>query len=172
MAGGLGIAMYSLYRQSTMGLNGLGFLTLPYEYAPSAPSYSYNEPSYSRPMYNEYSNRYPVSFTSDNNSPFETPSFSSKMSDEAFINMVRQISETDGVAVIENATTLNSQPSIAAGVPIRVLGVVKSQVENAMSSSRLTADQKGYLTGVSGLISMRIVALTPQGPAEAMSGIF
>ena len=178
MAGVGGIVLYSLYRQSTMGLSGFGFLTLPYEYAPSAPSYSYNEPSYSRPMYNEYSyDPYPVKFASDNRSPFEEgysqiPSFSSKMEDSVFLNMVRQISETDGVTVIENATSMSSTPTIAAGTPIGVLRVVKSQVDSAMASNRLTSDHVAYLDNMSNMLSMRIIALTPQGPAESIGGIF
>ena len=160
MAGVGGIVLYSLYRQSTMGLSGFGFLTLPYEYAPSAPSYSYSEPSYSRPMYNEYSYS-PVKFTSDNRSPYEEgysqiPSFSSKMEDDVFLNMVRQISETDGVTVIENATSMSSAPSLAAGTPIGVLRVVKSQVDSAMASNRLTSDHVAYLDNISNLLSMRI----------------
>ena len=47
-----GIALVSLYKMNRTGL-GLGFLTLPYEYAPSAPSYSYNPNDL--PSFNEYS---------------------------------------------------------------------------------------------------------------------
>ena len=172
-----GIVLYSLYKQGSMGLSGLGFLTLPYEYSPSAPSYSsYSEPSYSRPMYNEYSYS-PVKFTSDNRSPYEegysqVPSFSSKMEDDVFLNMVRQISETDGVAVIENATSMTSSPTIEAGSPLSVLRVVKSQVDSAMASNRLTSDHVAYLDSLSSMLSMRIISLTPQGPAESIGGIF
>jgi len=184
MAGVGGIVLYSLYKQSTMGLNGLGFLTLPYEYSPSAPSNSYSNSysqSYTRPMYNEYSyDRYsysPVKFTSDNRSPYEEgysqiPSFSSKMEDSAFLNMVRQISETDGVTVIENATGMSSTPSVAAGTPIGVLRVVKSQVDSAMASNRLTADHVAYLDNISNMLSMRIIALSPVDTAESIGGIF
>lgn len=154
------MVLYSLYRQSTMGLSGFGFLTLPYEYSPSAPTNSY-----SRPMYNEYSYS-PVKFTSDNRSPFEEgysqiPSFSSKMEDDVFLNMVRQISETDGVEVIENVTSMSSTPTLAAGTPISVLRVVKSQVDSAMASNRLTADHVAYLDNISNMLSTRIIALTP-----------
>lgn len=178
IAGIGGIVLYSLYRQSSTGLNGLGFLTLPYEYAPSAPSYSYNEPSYSRPMYNEYSYS-PVKFTSDNRSPYEegysqTPSFSSKMEDDVFLNMVRQISETDGVTVIENATSMSSAPSLNAGSSLNTLRVVKSQVDSAMASNRLTSDHVAYLDSISNMLSMRIIALTPVevDTAESIGGIF
>ena len=174
------MVLYSLYKQSSMGLNGLGFLTLPYEYSPSAPSYSYNEPSYSRPMYNEYSyNPYPVKFASDNRSPFEddftqVPSFSSKMENDVFLNMVRQISETDGVTVIENATSMSSTPSLAAGASLKTLRVVKSQVDSAMASNRLTSDHVAYLDNISNMLSMRIIALTPVevDTAESIGGIF
>ena len=180
IAGVGGVVLYSLYRQSSMGLNGLGFLTLPYEYAPSAPSYSYNEPSYSRPMYNEYSyNPYPVKFASDNRSPFDddftqVPSFSSKMEDDVFLNMVRQISETDGVTVIENATSMSSTPSLNAGSSLNTLRVVKSQVDSAMASNRLTSDHVAYLDNISNMLSMRIIALTPVevDSAESIGGIF
>ena len=90
-----GIALVSLYKMNRTGL-GLGFLTLPYEYAPSAPSYSYNQMT---PSFNEYSyNPYPVKFASDNRSPFEDdftqiPSMSSKMSDEAFLNIVSKLAK-------------------------------------------------------------------------------
>ena len=180
IAGVGGVVLYSLYKQSSMGLNGLGFLTLPYEYSPSAPSYSYNEPSYSRPMYNEYSyNPYPVKFASDNRSPFEddftqVPSFSSKMENDVFLNMVRQISETDGVTVIENATSMSSTPSLAAGASLKTLRVVKSQVDSAMASNRLTSDHVAYLDNISNMLSMRIIALTPVevDTAESIGGIF
>jgi len=180
IAGVGGVVLYSLYRQSSMGLNGLGFLTLPYEYAPSAPSYSYNEPSYSRPMYNEYSyNPYPVKFASDNRSPFDddftqVPSLSSKMEDDVFLNMVRQISETDGVTVIENATSMSSTPSLNAGSSLNTLRVVKSQVDSAMASNRLTSDHVAYLDNISNMLSMRIIALTPVevDSAESIGGIF
>jgi len=180
IAGVGGVVLYSLYRQSSMGLNGLGFLTLPYEYAPSAPSYSYNEPSYSRPMFNEYSyNPYPVKFASDNRSPFDddftqVPSLSSKMEDDVFLNMVRQISETDGVTVIENATSMSSTPSLNAGSSLNTLRVVKSQVDSAMASNRLTSDHVAYLDNISNMLSMRIIALTPVevDSAESIGGIF
>ena len=188
IAGVGGMVLYSLYRQSTMGLSGFGFLTLPYEYSPSAPTNSYSQ-SYSRPMYNEYSydsysyspydsySYSPVKFTSDNRSPYEEgysqiPSFSSKMEDSVFLNMVRQISETDGVTVIENATSMSSTPSLAAGTPIGVLRVVKSQVDSAMASNRLTSDHVAYLDNISNMLSMRIIALTPVDTAESIGGIF
>ena len=177
-----GIALVSLYKMNRTGL-GLGFLTLPYEYAPSAPSYSYNQmtPSYSysqmTPSFNEYSyNPYPVKFASDNRSPFEDdftqiPSMSSKMSDEAFLNIVRQISETDNVAVIENATSMSSTPTLANGASLRDLRVVTSQVDNTIGSSRITSAQKNYLMAIQSLLSERIVALTPVD-TEAIGGIF
>ena len=184
IAGVGGMVLYSLYRQSTMGLSGFGFLTLPYEYSPSAPSNSYSQ-SYTRPMYNEYSydsySYSPVKFTSDNRSPYEEgysqiPSFSSKMEDAAFLNMVRQISETDGVEVIENATSMSSTPALARtsieGTPIGVLRVVKSQVDSAMASNRLTTDQLAYLDTISNMLSLRIIALTPVDTAESIGGIF
>ena len=168
-----GIALVSLYKMNRTGL-GLGFLTLPYEYAPSAPSYSYNQMT---PSFNEYSyNPYPVKFASDNRSPFEDdftqiPSMSSKMSDEAFLNIVRQISETDNVEVIENATSMSSTPTLANGASLRDLRVVKSQVDNTIGSSRITSDQKNYLMAIQSLLSERIVALTPVD-TEAIGGIF
>ena len=180
IAGVGGMVLYSLYRQSTMGLSGFGFLTLPYEYSPSAPSNSYSQ-SYTRPMYNEYSydsySYSPVKFTSDNRSPYEEgysqiPSFSSKMEDAAFLNMVRQISETDGVEVIENATSMSSTPALAAGTTMGALRVVKSQVDSAMASNRITTDQLAYLDTISNMLSLRIIALTPVDTAESIGGIF
>lgn len=172
MAGILGLGLYSTYRMSQVGLNGLGFLTLPYSYEPSAPSYSYTPTT---PSYNEYS--YPVKFASDNRSPFEEgysqiPSLSSKMEDSAFLNMVRQISETDGVEVIENANSLSSTPRISNSASLSMIRVVKSQVGNAMSSSRLTAAQLNYLDTINTALAQRIVALAPTDNTSAMSGIF
>tara|TARA_Y100000592_G_C5467873_1_gene317744 strand:+ start:1990 stop:2544 length:555 start_codon:yes stop_codon:yes gene_type:complete len=175
MAGILGLGLYSTYRMSQSGLGALGFLTLPYEYSPSAPSssYSYNP----TPSFNEYS--YPVKFTSDNRSPFEEgyyenqiPSFSSQMDNDAFFNMVRQISETDGKDIIQNATAFTSEPTIMPGASLKDLRNVKSQVSNAASSPRLTSDQKAYLGMIAMALSERIIALTPADDTSAIGGIF
>lgn len=176
MAGILGLGLYSTYRMSQSGLGALGFLTLPYEYSPSAPSssYSYNP----RPNFNEYSyDPYPVKFASDNRSPFEEgysqiPSFSSQMDDDAFFNMVRQISETDGKDIIQNATAFTSTPTIMPGASLKDLRNVKSQVSNAASSGRLTSDQKAYLGMIAMALSERIIALTPADETSAIGGIF
>lgn len=175
LAGILGIGLYSMYRMKEAGLGALGFLTLPYEYSPSAPSNYIQDMS---PRYNEYSyNPYPVKFASDNRSPFEddftqVPSMSSKMSEEVFLNMVRQISETDGVMIIENANSMTSTPTLAPGAPLRTLKVVKSQITSAMDSPRITTSQKAYLDAIRAQLSDRIIALTPVDETSAIGGIF
>ncbi len=176
MAGILGLGLYSTYRMSQSGLGALGFLTLPYEYAPSAPSYSYSP----TPSFNEYSyNPYPVKFASDNRSPFEEgyyesqiPSMSSKMDDDVFFNMVRQISETDGKEIIQNATAFTNEPTIMPGASLKDLRNVKSQVANAASSPRITSDQKAYLGMIAMALSERIIALTPVDETSEIGGIF
>ena len=86
--------------------------------------------------------------------------------------MVRQISETDGVMIIENANSMTSTPTLAPGAPLRTLKVVKSQITSAMDSPRITTSQRAYLDAIRAQLSDRIIALTPVDETSAIGGIF
>ena len=94
------------------------------------------------------------------------------MDNDAFFNMVRQISETDGKDIIQNATAFTSEPTIMPGASLKDLRNVKSQVSNAASSPRLTSDQKAYLGMIAMALSERIIALTPADDTSAIGEFF
>jgi len=164
-----GVALgYAFVRSNT---SGLGFLTLPYSYEPSAPSYSqsYNTPSYT-PSYTPSTYARP-SFTSDNTSPFERQTVSAKMSDTAYFNMVRQISDTDGVMVIQNCTSFDKSCYVNPAADVRTLKIVRAQVKNAKESPRLTGQQVSHMQELEAMLSSRIGADSVAG-YNAIGGVF
>ena len=155
---------YAFVRSNT---SGLGFLTLPYSYEPSAPSYSqsYNTPSYTPSYYA------PASFTSDESDPFERKVVSAKMSDTAYFNMVRQISDTDGLMVIQNCTSFDKSCYVNPAADVRTLKIVRAQVKNAKESPRLTGQQVSHLQELEAMLSSRIGADSVAG-YNAIGGVF
>jgi len=157
---------YMFYKSNT---GPLGFLTLPYSINDS---YSYTpQPSFQRYTYEEPSYSYPVRFTSDNASPFQRQTVSAKMSDSAYFNMVRQISEEDGFTVIRNYDSFTQTPFVAPGATQGAIRSVKAQVGNALSSDRLTSEQRTHLSSINTALGERVVADSVDG-YSAMGGVF
>lgn len=159
-----GVALgYAFVRSNT---GALGFLTLPYSYEPSAPSYSQSyTPSYTPSTYA------PPTFTSDNSSPFQRQTVSSKMSDTAYFNMVRQISDTDGMMVIQNCTSFDKSCYVNPAADVRTLKIVRAQVSNAKDSPRLTGQQVSHMQELEAMLSSRIGADSVAG-YNAIGGVF
>jgi hypothetical protein len=158
IVGGVAIG-YAFVRSNS---SALGFLTLPYEYGPSAPSYSYTPtaPSYSPSNDYSYYSPQPVA-------PVPTSTFS----DKVYFNIVRQISETDGMNVIGNYDAFTKTPYVNPRATTRDLQVVKSQVANTLESDRLSVDQRNHLQVINKALGDRLMASSVDG-YSAMGGVF
>lgn len=77
--------------------------------------------------------------------------------------MVRQISETDNQAIILNATSMISSPTIFPGATMRDVQIVKAQIDNAITFPRLSTAQRAYLENIRSLLIERITVLDPNG---------
>jgi hypothetical protein len=88
------------------------------------------------------------------------------MTEDQFLDMIRQISETDNQAIILNATSMMSTPAIFAGATIRDILVVKTQIDSAIAQARLNSTQRAYLENIRSLLIERISVLDTTGAYE------
>ena len=104
------------------------------------------------------------SSSSSSSSSSTTPATGTEIntiSEDQFLNMVRQISETDNQAIILNATSMVSSPTIFPGATIRDVQIVKAQIDNAITYPRLSTAQRAYLENIRSLLIERMNVLDP-----------
>jgi hypothetical protein len=92
------------------------------------------------------------------------------MPEDQFFDMIRQISETDNQAIILNATSMMSTPTIFDGAVIRDVLVVKTQIETALSQANLNGAQRSYLENIRLQLIERISVLDTTGAYYQQSG--
>lgn len=98
------------------------------------------------------------------------PSDVGGMPEDQFFDMIRQISETDNQAIILNATSMMSTPTIFDGAVIRDVLVVKTQIEAALSQANLNGAQRSYLENIRLQLIERISVLDTTGAYYQQSG--